>query len=326
MGECFIVRRGGEANKLPVLNPSLPANVSVVEAAGAYADFSVEIDEPGVPAEYTYTWYLDGSKISGETGANVRILGLTSEAVHSVYCTVANRAGLVRSRTAVLTVESCLPQLSYTGQSEVVDDGDYNWRVKFLTSGNVTFNRAPGNVDVFLVGGGANPSEYDGGGSGYTQTYYAVQLDAEKYQVEIGSAGGTTNAFGCSAEGGSGVNGGCGGGRYAHSGYAGVGGTDGGNGGGNGSNTGGSGQGRTTREFEEANGTLYGGGGGGSGTKGTIGGQYYDTQGAYGGDPGGGDGLRASRNRAPVDNTGGGGGGATAHTGASGIVVIRNHR
>ena len=204
MGECFIVRRGGEANKLPVLNPSLPADVSVIEAAGAYADFSVGIDEPGVPAEYTYTWYLDGSEISGETGANVRILGLTSEAVHSVYCTVANRAGLVRSRTAVLTVESCLPQLSYTGQSEVVDDGDYNWRVKFLTSGNVTFNRAPGNVDVFLVGGGANPSGNDGGGSGYTQTYYAVQLDAEKYQVEIGSAGGTTNAFGCSAEGGAG--------------------------------------------------------------------------------------------------------------------------
>lgn len=326
MGECFITRRGGESYELPVLNPSYPQNVTVTQAATVTATFSVIISTPGKPAQYTYQWYLNGSPISGATNATYTYNAYQAVGNYSIYCSVTNKAGTVNSRNATFTVQSYLPAYTYSGTAQLIDDGNYNWRLKFLTSGDVTFTRAPGSVDVFLVGGGANPSGYDGGGSGYTQTYHAVQLDAETYQVKIGSAGGTTNAFGCSANGGSGINGGCGGGRYAHSRTAGAGGTDGGNGNGNGTNTGGSGQGRTTREFEEAGGTLYGGGGGGSGTRGTISGQWYDTPGAYGGNPGGGDGLRQSRNRAPVNNTGGGAGGGTAHKGASGIVVIRNKR
>ena len=59
MGECLLLRRGGEIKKLPVLNASYPANVTNWQ--GEQATFKVEIATPGVPAEYTYQWYRDGA-------------------------------------------------------------------------------------------------------------------------------------------------------------------------------------------------------------------------------------------------------------------------
>ena len=47
-----------------------------------------------------------------------------------------------------------LPTYAYTGSHTLLDDGDGNWRIKFLTSGTLTFLKNPGSMDLFLVGGG----------------------------------------------------------------------------------------------------------------------------------------------------------------------------
>lgn len=100
-----------------------------------------------------------------------------------------------------------------------------NWRIKFLTSGVLTFTslgNAKKGIDVFLVGGGGgngnsnNISDWcAAGGGGYTKTVKSliVQKDVE-YQIVMGAGGtrpitsntqtrgGTTSAFNASIEGG----------------------------------------------------------------------------------------------------------------------------
>lgn len=363
MAECFIVRRGGQVYQLPVLNSSYPQNVTVVAAASRSATFAVQISQPGTPAEYTYQWYKNGSAISGANGASVTLSGLTAAASHTVYCVVTNKAGTVTSRVATLTVKDWKPAYTYTGSSTLIDDGNYRWRIKFLTSGTLTFSSL-GNgssIDVFLVGGGGGGAG-GGGAGGITSTVQTVSPSAgTAYAIVIGSGaagqranttvdanatrGGATSAFGHSAlGGGSGVggakgvvsttgSGGSGGGGYG----AGAGGSNGGNGArGKATNNGwggGSGQGTTTREFGETSGTLYAGGGaGGNFYKWT----YYET--VAGGDGGGGGSAWLHAGSSGAVNTGGGGGGGYYDTsdsgnakypggaGGSGIVVIRNHQ
>lgn len=217
--------------------------------------------------------------------------------------------------------EFAVPDFTYTGTYTLLNDTPDNWRIKFLTSGTLTFSRlgnAEDGIDVFLVGGGGAGSGgcagSSGGGGGYTKTEKAYNIMINtSYKVTIGSGGargncyngsdgGSTSAFSYTANGGSagkngiGGSGGSGGGGGGTS--AGV---DGGDGKTNGYKTGGSGQGSTTREFGESGGTLYSSGGkGGGGASGAA-------------------------------NTGDGGqGGNSGETqggnGGSGIVIIRNFR
>lgn len=347
MGECLIVRRGGESYELPVLSASYPKDVTVTAAAGASASFSISITTPGRPAEYTYQWYRNGAAVSGGTAASLTLTGLTAAATYSVYCKVTNKAGSVNSRTAILTVRSYLPAYTYTGSHQLIDDGNFNWRLRLLTSGTLTFSHLGSaesrGAQAFLVGGGGGGGFHAGGGGGYTKTSmvnisintpYAIIVGAGGPHDSDGGRGGTSSALGISAEGGhSGVpwniggNGGSGGGDLN-----GVGGSDGSNGGGWNGDTGGNGgvgQGTTTREFGEASGALYAGGGGG--------GQANNTPpgGAAGGAGGGGHGGWGGAPLLPAPgtpNTGGGGGGNYDETagpcgdGGSGIVIIRNHR
>lgn len=200
-----------------------------------------------------------------------------------------------------------VPKFTYTGQYSFIDDGSGNWRIKFLTSGVLTWLKDV-VVDVFLVGaggGGKSKSPQAGGGSGYTKTVKSVSLAKNaQYTIEIGVSGesvdgGSTSAFNATAEGGkvggngrgSGGNGGSGGG-----GYNAAGGIDGANGSSNSMYRGGTGQGTTTREFGESTGDLYASGGSGVASGATAG----------------------------ADNTGDGGDNGKA--GGSGIVVIRNAR
>lgn len=251
-----------------------------------------------------------------------------------------------------------IPDFTYTGDFEIVSDDDQpitvsqgNWKIRFLTSGTLTFknlNGAENGIDVFLVGGGGGGSRAAGGG-GYTKTLKAVKVSVgTAYLIEVGaggiagvgnskagSAGGTSNAFGASANGGEaktngatsfvGANGGSGGGAGSSNGAGGQGGSDGSDGfHRNGTNQdSGKGQGTTTREFGESGGKLYAGGGGG----GTI----TSSNGGAGGDGGGGDGGNTSGGATSgATNTGGGGGGAANNkaggSGGSGIVTIRNAR
>ena len=200
-----------------------------------------------------------------------------------------------------------MPQFTYTGQYSFIDDGGGNWRIKFLTSGVITFLKDV-LIDAFLVGaggGGKSESVSGGGGSGYTKTVKSVAIAKNtQYAIEIGASGesvdgGSTSAFNATAEGGkkggsafgNGGDGGSGGG-----GFGAAGGIDGANGSTNSLYRGGTGQGTTTREFGESTGDLYASGGSGVSKGATAG----------------------------ADNTGDGGDNGKA--GGSGIVVIRNAR
>ena len=250
-----------------------------------------------------------------------------------------------------------IPEFTYTGDFEIVSDDDQpitvsqgNWKIRFLTSGTLTFtslNGAENGIDVFLVGGGSGGGRAAGGG-GYTKTLKAVKVSVgTAYLIEVGaggiagvgnskagSAGGTSNAFGASANGGEantsassfrGSNGGSGGGAGSTNGNGGKGGSDGSDGfHRNGTHQdSGTGQGTTTREFGESAGKLYAGGGGGCTTT--------SSNGGAGGDGGGGDGGNTSGGATSGEtNTGSGGGGAANNkaggSGGSGIVIIRNAR
>lgn len=242
---------------------------------------------------------------------------------------------------------SKLPKFTYTGTYTLIDDGNGNWRIKFLTSGKFTPAKDM-TVDVFIVGGGGGgagrgrgSSEWPilpgaGGGGGYTTTARKVKLIANTpYDVSVGSggapsysptnvqgsatAGGSASAFNYSARGGDGAHlregAGSGGSGGSFGGAAA--GSDGSNGGTSATaRTGGTGQGSTTREFGESGGELYAGGGGSNALRSTTG---------SGGLGGGG-----NVNENGKTNTGGGGGSPAGQQGVgyggSGIVIIRNAR
>ena len=311
------------------------------------------------PANVTVTISKDGktkTKNSGTSGVVV-FKGLAS----GTWTVTITDDGKTAQKNVVVTTDystaisfNTIPEFTYTGDFEIVNDSDEpitvsqgNWKIRFLTSGTLTFtnlNGAEGGIDVFLVGGGGGTkwkvggNIYSGGaGGGYTQTGKAIPVTTNTpYQIDIGSGGigaadgGTTSAFGLSAGGGghptgsSGAAGGSGGGGYVHANASGTsasgagnGGSDGSDGvtGGSGGGNGGKGQGTTTREFGEENGKLYAGGGAGASNKGGV----SPVGGAGGGGNMGSDGAT---------NTGGGAGNALngTHNGGSGIAVIRNTR
>lgn len=224
------------------------------------------------------------------------------------------------------------PIFTYTGMYQLIDDGKVsgkqNWRIKFFTSGTLTFKKYNGSIDAFLVAGGSG-GHGGGGGGGTTGTLKSVKVfENTEYPIVIGAggppsnAGGATSAFNLSKNGGT-IN------TLGEGAFGGTGGNFGGNGAwyasaGNGGSDGvGTGaQGYTTKEFGEITGTQYAGGGGGGTDTGTPG---------KGGEGGGADGS-ARRAQAPsaAANTGGGGGGCafgqSPGYGGSGIVIIRNAR
>lgn len=274
--------------------------------------------------------------------------------------------GVALMHHRALNTGNKLPEYTYTGSSQLIDDGDGNWRIKFLTSGTLTFKRALKNIDIFLVGGGASgvaggyggyDGEYygPGGGGGYTKTAKNVAPSGTSYSIVVGaggnnSDGGTSSAFGYSAAGGkrgtiSGIY--FDSGEQGHFCYGGCGGSAGGS------------------RYSVTDSTSYSdysnyisgmqskGGSNGSSTanystyakgQGTTTREFGEASGALyaggggcggssGGDGGGGAGGFGSNRpgSSGTANTGGGGGGApymvnSYGTGGSGIVVIRNAR
>lgn len=327
----------------PVLNSAYPMDTSVI--AGKSATFSTEILTEGDPAEYTYQWYVDSAPVAGATSPTyTHTTEAGSYKSYSVYCVVTNAAGSVTSRIAALSATSAIPEFTYTGTYEIVDDDDNaitqssgNWKIRFLTSGTLTFTDLRGaaeGIDVFCVGGGGNGGDGAGsvtngtgvggagGGGGYTKTKTGVPVEANtlSYDIIVGGATGASSGFGVEAKGGKsggkgsrGADGGSGGGGPGTAGAKeGAGGTDGGNGGGTageGGFNGGYGQGTTTREFAESGATLYSTGGHGG---------YYCSDNATPGGDNTGNGGKGAQYTSYVDHSGGAGG--------SGIVIIRNAR
>ena len=236
-----------------------------------------------------------------------------------------------------------MPVYTYTGNHQMLDDGNGHWRIKFLSSGVLEWLSEDAQIDVFLVGGGGSGSA-GGGGGGYTQTHKKQNLEKnQRVQIYVGAGGedgsGGTSYYGnlyaqggtsthSNGIGGDGGSGGGGGERgsdpYNPSGTAGRGGSDGGNGEDLSSYSyGGRGQGRTTREFGEPEGALYSGGGGGRDLYGGApGGEGTPVIAAHGASAGN---LRGG---GPGGGYGGGGGGSSSgkSKGAQGIVIIRDAR
>ena len=321
------------------------------------------------PATYTLTVNPNGGILNGTTnnstfnvayGSTETILNPTRTGYVFAGWTLSGQGSSMSGTTftmgyenATLTANwtSSKPTYTYTGSSQLIDDGNGNWRIKFLTSGTLTFTsygNATNGIDIFLVGGGggghagvAGDYEGSGGGGGYTKTVRNYGVTTNVYNITVGAGGTPGSGDGASGSGGAsyfgsiGISGGSGGINYHYNASSDKGGSGGSGGGvwyGNGGSDGGSGtrgsattygtpgsgQGSTTREFEESTGTLYAGGGAGG---------LHSTVGVNGGSGGGG-----GTNAAGTANTGGGGGGGNSSTnspggyGGTGIVIIRNHR
>ena len=312
----------------------IASKLDVTEGGGAGGVLTVTV----IPGELVTVSHGDKSQTKAANASGVAVFkGLKAGA----WTVAVTRNGKPTAKTVIIVTDysvsiplNTIPEFTYTGDYEIVNDSDEpitvsqdNWKIRFLTSGTLTFtnlNGAEGGIDVFLVGGGGNGETIRGargGGGGYTKTVKGVSIAiATPYTVTIGASSGTSSAFGASANGASGANGGSGGGGGgSSSGTPGNGGSNGGNGTAGNVSGGGTGQGTTTREFGESTGKLYSGGGGGSAAKaGAAGDSTAGAGAAFGG---------AAKNG--VANTGGGGGAAysgTAGAGGSGIVIIRNVR
>ena len=312
----------------------IASKLDMTEGGGAGGVLTVTVS----PGELVTVSNSDKSQAKAANASGVAVFkGLKA----GPWTVAVTRNGKPTAKTVIVVTDysvsiplSTIPEFTYTGDYEIVNDSDEpitvsqdNWKIRFLTSGTLTFtnlNGAENGIDVFLVGGGGNGETIRGargGGGGYTKTVKGVSIAiATPYTVTIGASSGTSSAFGASANGASGADGGSGGGGGgSSSGTSGNGGSNGGNGTAGNVSNGGTGQGTTTREFGESTGKLYSGGGGGSAAyAGAAGDSTAGAGAAFGG---------AAKNG--VANTGGGGGAAysgTAGAGGSGIVIIRNVR
>ena len=312
----------------------IASKLDMTEGGGAGGVLTVTVS----PGELVTVSNSDKSQAKAANASGVAVFkGLKA----GPWTVAVTRNGKPTAKTVIVVTDysvsiplSTIPEFTYTGDYEIVNDSDEpitvsqdNWKIRFLTSGTLTFtnlNGAENGIDVFLVGGGGNGETIRGargGGGGYTKTVKGVSIAiATPYTVTIGASSGTSSAFGASANGASGADGGSGGGGGgSSSGTSGNGGSNGGNGTAGNVSNGGTGQGTTTREFGESTGKLYSGGGGGSAA---YAGAAGDSTAGAGANFGG-----AAKNG--VANTGGGGGAAysgTAGRGGSGIAIIRNAR
>jgi len=242
-----------------------------------------------------------------------------------------------------------IPEFTYTGSYEIVNDNDESidtspddWKIRFLTSGTLTFinmNGASAGIDVFIVGGGGNGGQSyggqaggglysaggGGGGGGYRVTIKNIQVQVGgAYDIVVGGPCGNSVAFGETAQ--CGENGGNATSNSDASKY-GVGGAGGSSGGRGAMTSSAPGDGEDGEyEFGGTSGKRYGaGGGGGLGYNKDVG----SSRTAIGGCDGGG-----GSNEDAIANTGSGGGGESypksgklpAGKGGSGIVIVRNTR
>nr|DAE35663.1 MAG TPA: Interferon alpha/beta receptor 1, Interferon Type III, Helical cytokine.9A [Caudoviricetes sp.] len=234
----------------------------------------------------------DGTEVYSGTDTTVTVSGLQDSINYHFAVFAIGKNGKYKPPVVKTYIPEIWPKYDYTGNATLLKDNTEQgwWRIKFLSSGVLTWLSEDAEIDVFLVGGGASGSSSGGGGGGYTATHKKVSMSkSQRVQIQVGAGGasgnrssgnggGASSFDSFSARGGSsshngGGSGGSGGGGSVTglTKTAGAGGTDGGSGGGYTSSgtyyreyPGGSGQGKTTREFGDSGADLYSGGGGGS--------------------------------------------------------------
>lgn len=234
----------------------------------------------------------DGIEVYSGTDTTVTVSGLQDSINYHFAVFTIGKNGKYKAPAVKTYIPEIWPKYDYTGNATLLKDNTEQgwWRIKFLSSGVLTWLSEDAEIDVFLVGGGASGSSSGGGGGGYTATHKKVSMSkSQRVQIQVGAGGasgnrssgnggGASSFDSLSARGGSsshngGGSGGSGGGGSVTglTKTAGAGGTDGGSGGGRASSgthyreyPGGPGQGKTTREFGDSGADLYSGGGGGS--------------------------------------------------------------
>lgn len=310
------------------------------------------------PANVTVTISKDGktkTKNSGTSGVVV-FKGLSS----GTWTVTITGDGKTAQKNVVVTTDystaisfNTIPEFTYTGDYEIVNDSDEpitvsqdNWKIRFLTSGTLTFtnlNGADGGIDVFLVGGGGGGGmgaygafRGTGGGGGYTTTKRNVEIAVNTpYKIIVGSGGacatnsgtdgndgGNTTAFSVTANGGK--HGNKGGGSAPNGGNGGSGGGCGGNDNDGNYRTSAGGTDGSDGKDAYRDGSIYAKGGSGQGTTTREFGETGNT--AY--SPGG-PGASSEYSVSTVQGSGGRGGGhenGTKTDGKPGIVIIRNAR
>lgn len=330
---------------------------------------SCSISKTGTGSGSSYTSVVTLSLTKGDgTGSGVAAYGLVAGNSTANYNSVSSGTqgqtnGITWygfAKDAVGNVGSCnsgnfkvslrtIPEFTYSGSYQIVDDNDNvisnvdsytgNWKIRFLSSGTLTFTNlhsASKGIDVFLVGGGGNggrsyggfqagrwgyASGGGGGGGGYRTTKRGVSVTTTSYSISVGGARTKSTAFGYTANPGANGSGG----------FANLADCEGGPAGGSGGAAGGRGGVNICSPYNGASGgcefddcnfssNRYGGGGGGGhGHNGEV--SY--TSGSKdpgigtpgnGGAGGGGTGNNQYRNANTHNgqaNTGGGGGGAS---------------
>ena len=306
----------------------------------------------------------DGTQVYEGTGTTVTVDNLQDSIQYHFGIFAIGKNGKYKDPVVKNYTPEIWPKYEYTGEHQLIKEDSDNWKIKWLSSGKLTWLSENTVIDIFIVGGGAAGGNAggrwgfnDGGGGGYTKTVKKITLTKNQTidivigagGIENGAAGGTTQFGEHSVNGGYQKNGGSGGGAGMNgSGYyihAGNGGTDGADGGAADVSVstypGGKGQGSTTREFGEPDGEVYGNGGGGSAvaTDGTT--PVTGGVGASGSPKLSGDGQRGPSVGSPGTGGGGYGAGGGAATGSSssssstiykggagsqGIAIIRNTR
>lgn len=284
----------------------------------------------------------DGTQVYEGTGTTVTVDNLQDIIQYHFGIFAIGKNGKYKDPVVKNYTPEIWPKYDYTGQHTLLKDNAEQgwWRIKFLSSGVLTWLSEDTEIDVFLVGGGGGGGN-TGGGGGYTKTQKNLKLtNSQRVSIEIGSGGSSGTSGGASkfgtliANGGTNSgDGGSGGGEYGFNSALGEvrggdGGSDGADGGRGSPSDGdiGRGQGSTTREFGEPGGTLYSGGGGGS----ASGNSENQATGGNGGNgspllaTGGGSSTYSASGK-PGGGYGGGGGGYTGR-GAQGIVIIRDAR
>lgn len=243
----------------------------------------------------------DGTQVYEGTGTTVTVDNLQDSIQYHFGIFAIGKNGKYKDPVVKTYTPEIWPKYDYTGQHTLIKDNAEQgwWRIKFLSSGVLTWLSADAEIDVFLVGGGGCSAGYEndrptnGGGGGYTKTQNKIRITKnQRISIEIGaggtkSDGGVTKFDTITVEGGKkNGNGGSGGGGYAYvpvSAYiphGGNGGEDGASGesgkaytdiGGGGETSEGltkgepgKGQGTTTREFGELGAELYSSGAGAS--------------------------------------------------------------
>ena len=279
-------------------------------------DDTIDIVNPN--DEYTLQDNLCGNKIVAGSGNGT---SATPNVYRQIGWSLTSGGNAVSSinLTENITLYPAYDKLfTYSGNYQVIDDGNGDYRVRFLDSANLTILQDT-IVDLFLVGGGGGGASSNGagGGGGYTTTSAYNTLEADTtYTLTIGAGGATATAGSRSAitqnslliayaDGGDGASGTTGGDGGSGGGVDTAGGINGNNGTASSATTYGMGQGITTCEFGNITGSSC-----------NTGYNLYAT---------GGTGKSAGASGAA--NTGNGGdGGSTGGAGGSGIIVLSNYK